>query len=328
MRAGGERRLRPALRRARADVARHGADRLRRRRAPRADRTTRDVLVGGRRVPLVGTVSMDNVTVDLGPEPPAARRATSCCSAVRATSACWPRSGRAGSGRSTTRSPAGSGRACRARTTATARRSRERIASSTRSAALLAGQRRWLVGGAVRDRLLGRDTVDLDVVAAGDPSAAARTLARARRGGAAFRALGRLRRLARRRAGPRVARRPRPRCATTTSTPTSPRATSPINAMAEPLDGGELLDPPRRAGRPRGAPPAHGRPRPLRRRPAAHAARRPRFAVELELVDRAGAPPRRRPRARRELDAGRARARVRRAQAGRRRAGGPRAASS
>ena len=26
-----------------------------------------DVLVGGRRVPLVGTVSMDNVTVDLGP---------------------------------------------------------------------------------------------------------------------------------------------------------------------------------------------------------------------------------------------------------------------
>ena len=30
--------------------------------------TTREVLVGGRRYPLVGTVSMDNVTVDLGPE--------------------------------------------------------------------------------------------------------------------------------------------------------------------------------------------------------------------------------------------------------------------
>jgi alanine racemase len=28
-----------------------------------------DVLVGGRRVPVVGTVSMDNITVDLGPEP-------------------------------------------------------------------------------------------------------------------------------------------------------------------------------------------------------------------------------------------------------------------
>jgi alanine racemase len=27
-----------------------------------------DVMVGGRRYPLVGTVSMDNVTVDLGPE--------------------------------------------------------------------------------------------------------------------------------------------------------------------------------------------------------------------------------------------------------------------
>jgi alanine racemase len=31
-----------------------------------------EVLVGGRRRPLVGTVSMDNVTVDLGPEPDAA----------------------------------------------------------------------------------------------------------------------------------------------------------------------------------------------------------------------------------------------------------------
>jgi alanine racemase len=30
-----------------------------------------DVLVGGRRVPVAGTVSMDNITVDLGPgEPP------------------------------------------------------------------------------------------------------------------------------------------------------------------------------------------------------------------------------------------------------------------
>ena len=34
-----------------------------------------DVLIGGRRYPLVGTVSMDNITVDLGPEPaPASRR--------------------------------------------------------------------------------------------------------------------------------------------------------------------------------------------------------------------------------------------------------------
>jgi putative nucleotidyltransferase with HDIG domain len=36
----------------------------------------------------------------------------------------------------------------------------------------------WLVGGAVRDRLLGRPVRDLDVVVAGDVEAAARTLAR------------------------------------------------------------------------------------------------------------------------------------------------------
>ena len=34
-----------------------------------------DVLIGGRRVPLVGTVSMDNITVDLGPGDPPARGA-------------------------------------------------------------------------------------------------------------------------------------------------------------------------------------------------------------------------------------------------------------
>ncbi|MGN6187999.1 MAG: HDIG domain-containing metalloprotein [Conexibacter sp.] len=39
----------------------------------------------------------------------------------------------------------------------------------------------WLVGGAVRDRLLGRPTVDLDLAVAGDVEAAARALARAAR---------------------------------------------------------------------------------------------------------------------------------------------------
>ncbi len=43
----------------------------------------------------------------------------------------------------------------------------------------LAGRRAWLVGGAVRDRLLGRDTQDFDVVLDGDPRAAARAIARA-----------------------------------------------------------------------------------------------------------------------------------------------------
>ena len=37
----------------------------------------------------------------------------------------------------------------------------------------------WLVGGAVRDRLLGRDTVDLDIAVTGDPRAVARALGRA-----------------------------------------------------------------------------------------------------------------------------------------------------
>jgi len=49
----------------------------------------------------------------------------------------------------------------------------------------LAGEPAWLVGGAVRDKLLGRPLVDLDVAVAGDPRAAARTLAAAT-GGAPF----------------------------------------------------------------------------------------------------------------------------------------------
>jgi poly(A) polymerase len=45
--------------------------------------------------------------------------------------------------------------------------------------AALAGRQAWLVGGAVRDRLLGRATMDLDVVVDGDPADAARAIARA-----------------------------------------------------------------------------------------------------------------------------------------------------
>ena len=46
----------------------------------------------------------------------------------------------------------------------------------------LAGRPAWLVGGAVRDRLLDRPTADFDVVLDGDVGAAARRLARAVRG--------------------------------------------------------------------------------------------------------------------------------------------------
>lgn len=48
--------------------------------------------------------------------------------------------------------------------------------------AALGGFDAWLVGGAVRDRLLGRDSADLDLVVDGDPGAAAKTLARAIKG--------------------------------------------------------------------------------------------------------------------------------------------------
>ncbi len=54
---------------------------------------------------------------------------------------------------------------------------------------LLEGQEAWVVGGAVRDRLLGRDTVDLDVSLPADPKPAARKLAR-ETGGASFRLSG------------------------------------------------------------------------------------------------------------------------------------------
>ena len=50
------------------------------------------------------------------------------------------------------------------------------------AAEALRGRRAWLVGGAVRDAILGRPTADLDVVVDGEVGAAARTLARAARG--------------------------------------------------------------------------------------------------------------------------------------------------
>jgi poly(A) polymerase len=43
----------------------------------------------------------------------------------------------------------------------------------------LAGRRAWLVGGAPRDRLLGRETLDLDIVVEGEVEPAARALGRA-----------------------------------------------------------------------------------------------------------------------------------------------------
>ena len=50
------------------------------------------------------------------------------------------------------------------------------------TAEALRGRRAWLVGGAVRDAILGRPTFDLDVAVEGDVAAAAHSLARTARG--------------------------------------------------------------------------------------------------------------------------------------------------
>lgn len=50
----------------------------------------------------------------------------------------------------------------------------------------LTGRPAWLVGGAIRDRALGRETLDVDVVVDLDPAEAARAIARAAGGAACF----------------------------------------------------------------------------------------------------------------------------------------------
>jgi tRNA nucleotidyltransferase/poly(A) polymerase len=106
---------------------------------------------------------------------------------------------------------------------------------------VLAGRDAWIVGGAVRDRLLGRPTVDLDIALRDDPKDAARELARAS-GGAAFRlsgAFGAWRVVGRDHAWhvDLVLLRESDIEADLAARDFT------INAMAEPLAGGDLLDP-------------------------------------------------------------------------------------
>jgi poly(A) polymerase len=105
----------------------------------------------------------------------------------------------------------------------------------------LAGQKAWLVGGAVRDRLLGRPTDDIDVAVAGDARAAARAIARDTRG-VAFELSGAFGTW--RVVGPGhawhvdlVTLRDGDIAADLAARDFT------INAMAEPLAGGDLLDP-------------------------------------------------------------------------------------
>jgi putative nucleotidyltransferase with HDIG domain len=105
----------------------------------------------------------------------------------------------------------------------------------------LRGEDAWLVGGAVRDRLLGRDTDDIDLAIPGDPKPQARKLARAVRG-AAFELSGEF-------GAWRVVA---PEHAWHVDLVTLrdgdiqadlAQRDFTINAMAEPLEGGELVDP-------------------------------------------------------------------------------------
>src|SRR5690349_3415488 len=87
--------------------------------------------------------------------------------------ACWPRSTRDSRGRSTTSSCPGS------RPTRGARGGWSSMLETAQE--VLAGQEAWVVGGAVRDELLGRELVDLDI-AVREPKKAARAYAKRSRG--------------------------------------------------------------------------------------------------------------------------------------------------
>jgi putative nucleotidyltransferase with HDIG domain len=105
----------------------------------------------------------------------------------------------------------------------------------------LGGERAWLVGGALRDRLLGRPTPDLDVVVDGDVRGAARRLGRGL-GGASFELSDQF-------GAWRIVARDRgwqvditPLQGGSLEADLGARDLT-VNAMAEPLSGGELVDP-------------------------------------------------------------------------------------
>jgi putative nucleotidyltransferase with HDIG domain len=107
--------------------------------------------------------------------------------------------------------------------------------------AALAGEPAWVVGGAVRDALLGRPTADVDLVVAGDAKAAARTLGRDA-GGPAFELSGEFG--AWRVIGPdrRWQVDVMPLQGGSLDEDLARRDFT-INAMAEPLAGGDVVDP-------------------------------------------------------------------------------------
>lgn len=106
----------------------------------------------------------------------------------------------------------------------------------------LGGERAWVVGGAIRDRLLGRPTGDVDIVIDGDPERAARSVARAGSRAACFA-------LSREFGSWRVTARDgswqvdvEPMRGRTLDEDLALRDFT-VNAIAEPLAGGEVIDP-------------------------------------------------------------------------------------
>jgi poly(A) polymerase len=145
----------------------------------------------------------------------------------------------------------------------------------------LHGARAWLVGGAVRDRAIGRATADVDIVVDGDPGEAARAIARAAGRAACFalsEEFGSWRVVAR---GGAWQLDVEPLRGGSIETDLALRDFT-VNAIAEPLDGGEAIDPldglsDLRAHRLRMAAPRAFADDPLR------VLRLVRLAVELEL---------------------------------------------
>ena len=109
----------------------------------------------------------------------------------------------------------------------------------------LPGVRAWIVGGAVRDALLGRPIVDVDLAVEGSPEEAARTIARVGRGPSfelsaefgAWRAMAR----GKNGDGPLICD-VAPLQGASIEEDLARRDFS-VNAMAVPLEGGELIDP-------------------------------------------------------------------------------------
>ncbi len=196
-----------------------------------------DVLIGGRRYPLVGTVSMDNITVDLGPVRPASRpgQPVTIIGQRRRRAPDAPRSWPGGSGRSTTRSSVASRRACPGPITAMESRSRDRSAPDLGGdrARRMAGRRRRARPAARASRRSISTWCWRRSPATGAPRRW-----RAPTGGHPFELSEGFGALARGRAGPQLAGRLMPLSWATAIEADLGQRDFTINAIAEPLRGG------------------------------------------------------------------------------------------